>query len=248
MENQAITYETQTYYPLKGFIFVLFYYIIGTAFIIIVARPGHNVTLGAIGWIALMISPILFKKNIQIYLVNRAVISVDNLHFHLTEYGSNDDELKNDLVINWKDIKSYNFSISPDKITTLTINLNTGKRKSFSFKDDKDQDIALKDRSVFSVFYFFAYQYGKENQSGHKIYFKPGFLTTKAGHILICSLFALTIAEIVFHFLVAPDTTFFSVIAAFTFDFIILNTLLKDKKFNKTIIHLRPLSISILSN
>ena len=243
MNNQVVSYESQTVYPLKGFLFYLTFTIVGTTLIIAISRHEHNTAIGAIGWIVIMLCPLLFKKNLQLYLCNKALIVFDKSQIHIAEYSLIKENLINEFTISWNDVKSYNFSISTQKITKLSICLKN-KNKTFYFNDYKDLEQAMKEKSVFSIFFSFVKEFNKGKQPGEQILFEPGFLITKSGDFLLYALIFLAISDLVIHLIISPSTSYFSMIIGFFFVSLVINARLRDLKFYASVRDLEPLTIS----
>lgn len=129
------------------------------------------------------------------------------------------------MTIRWEDILSYEFSFSTTNVTYLTISLNDGSTKRFSFKDEKDQIHSVNELSIFSLFFYYISQFNQANESVKKIIMKPGFLTGKRGGFVICGLVILDVIAITIHFILNPGTVMFSLMSTF----IILGLIVKRK-------------------
>lgn len=224
MDNKTISYNSQTYNPFKSFLIAFPTLIILVTLVIIIARYIHSEAFVVIGWISVCLIPFLFQKNYKKLFTRNVTLNFDNHLFSITEYTLKDNTLVKESTINWVDIQSYKCYFSASNITYIVIYLRNGSRKNFSFTDEKNQEQAMSQKSVFSLFYYFIKQYNL-NSPQEEIYFKPSFLTTKSGLIAIYIIVILAITAIIFHIILQPKTSMFSFMGLF----IILGLIIKRK-------------------
>ncbi len=239
MEKEKVLYSTQTYNVIKASLFALPALIILVAFVMIVARFIHSEAFAVIGWVLACSVPFLFQKAYKRLFTRRVELEFDKQTFLIREYTIKDDELVKELTITWADIQSYKCSFSSSNMVYLVVYFKDGSSKSFSFKDEKSQEQAINEKSVFSIFNYYVSQYNSDKQLEDKIILKAGFLTTKSGAFVLYSLTALAIVGIIIHFLLAPKTFMLS----FMSFFIIMGLLVKrktDKNLYNKINQLEP--------
>ncbi|WP_426324384.1 hypothetical protein [Pedobacter sp. R-06] len=244
MHNKTISYNTKSYNTGKAFLYALPAYLLITLLLISVARLLMMPKLGVVAWIVLSVIPFVFQKKIKLLFTRKIILNFDDKNFKISEFGLQDDELKNEFNYRWEDIKSYRCYFSASSVTYITLYLRDGSSKNLSF-NDKDQNSAVVEESVFSLFYYFVSQYNINKDPDDKIVFKPGFFTTSNGLALIVSLLILAIVLIITHFIVHPKSAMMSLMALF----IILGLFGKRKKdimFKDKLENLEPINIFII--
>jgi len=225
MENKKTLYTSKTYNALKAFLLFLPVYASLIGLIIFISIQLHKPLIAVFGWVIISSVPFLFQKSFKNYFTRRVELEFDNQEFLVKEYNLDTDVLINELNFFWADIQSFKCSFSSSNTIYLVIYLKGGSSKSFSFKDEKDQEEALNEKSVFSIFYYYVRQYNSDKKQEEEITLKPGFLTTKPGAFVLYSLVILAVIGIVIHFVLAPKTFMLS----FMSFFIIMGLLVKRK-------------------
>ena len=237
MENK-IQYSSKSYNVIKATIIALIIFLIPAALIIAIGRYLHNVNF-VYGFIFICIIPFLFKKKFKNLFTRTVNLEFDEKAFIIKEF--NDFILIKETIINWEVIKTYKCSFSSSLTTDIILNLRDGSQKRFSFSDQKNQEQAVSEKSVFSIFHYFVKQYNRSKEVKDQILLQPGFLTTKVGSFVLILLFCAALFGIVAHFFINPKTFKFSFMSLF----IILGLIAKrksDKNFYNRIIQLDPRS------
>ena len=241
MQNDTISYTTKSYNVGKAFLFALPAFILITLLLLLIALKSSAPAIFIVGWIALMTIPFLFQKKFKLLFTRKIILNFDNENFKISGFGLEDNELKNEFNYRWEDIKSYRCYFSASSVTYITLYLRDGSSKNLSF-NDKDQNSAVVEESVFSLFYYFVSRYNTNKDPDDKIVFKPGFFTTSNGLVLIVSLLILAIVLIITHFILHPKSAMMSLMALF----IILGLFGKRKKdimFKDKLENLEPINI-----
>jgi len=237
--DDKILYASQTYNVIKAFLYGFPAFIILVALVIVIGRYIHSEAFVAVGWVSVCSLPFLVQKRYKKLFTRNITLAFDNQGFSISEYTLDGNLLVNDKSINWADMKGYKCYISASNVTYMVIYLQNGSKKSFSFKDEKDQDQAINEKSIFSIVHYFVKQYNSDKEPNAKICIKPPFLVTKSGVFLLYALFALTLLAITLHFIMQPKTSIFSFMGLF----IVLGLMVKrkkDKEFYGKISQLEP--------
>jgi len=224
MENKKTLYNSQTYNPLKAFLYAFPVYALLTGLLILIIRPLHMPGLGVVIWIVISIVPFLFQKRFKEVFTRNIELIFDNQSFIIQEYDIKNGGLIKQATIPWAEMEYFKCSFSSE-VTYLTIGLRDGSTNNLSFKEEKTQEQIINEKSVFSVFYYYVRQYNSDKEPGDKIALKPGFLTTKSGAFVLFGVAILAVVAIVIHFVLAPKTFGLS----FMSFFIIIGLLVKRK-------------------
>ncbi|MET4083348.1 hypothetical protein ABIB40_003319 [Pedobacter sp. UYP30] len=241
MGNKSVTYKSTTYHNGKAFLYGFPIFAFGTLFLLFAAVKIGAFLIFVIGWIALIIIPFFFQKKFKLLFTRNITLDFDNDAVKMIESSTHDDLIKDEITIFWDDIDNYKCYFSVTNVTYLILSFRDGSSKQFSF-NDKEQKFAIKEESVFSLFYASIAKYNLSRADGDKIVFKPGFFTTKGGLVLLYSMLMLAIVLIVLHFIYQPKTATVSVIALV----IILGLFGKRKKdtlFKEQIENLKPIAL-----
>ncbi len=241
MRNEQIFYSSKTYKVIKAFLYGFSIYVCCTGILIFISFKMDTPLIGVIGWILMSTIPFLFQRRFKEFFSVKVDLTFDTLIFSVKEYNLNDKTFIKEESINWSDIESYKCYFTQSNITYIVIYLRNGLTKTFSFSDEKNQEEAIGNKSVFSIFHYFISQYNLGKQKDEMITFKPGFFTTKLGGVVLLSLTSLSVFVIILHFIVDSKTAKFSFMSVF----ILLGLLVKregDKKFYNKISQLEPLS------
>ncbi len=239
MGNKKISYSSQTYNAGKAFLYAAPVYILLIGAVIEIGVYLHRPLIAVAGWVIISSVPFLFQKRFKYIFTRRLELEFDDQAFSIKEYKITDNTFIKEITINWADVKSYKCYFSTSDVTYLVIYLRNGSSKSFSFKDEKSQEQAISEKSVFSILYYFIKQYNLGKQPEEEISFKPAFLTTRLGAFVLSSVIILAIAGIIIHIILQPKNSMFSFVSLF----IILGLVLKRKTdiaFNNKMSHLEP--------
>ncbi len=217
------SYDSELYHIFKATIYILIIYICMILILFPISLYFKKVLILVFGYILISTIPFLFKKRVLSIFTNRVKILFDAEDFSIIEY-NHKEELIKETHIQWNEIESYKFNFLSIKSTEFTLYLKNGSKKHFIFKENKNQEQAINEKSFFSIFYYYIKQYNKENNND-VINLKPGFFTTKLGSIVIFSIFCLSVFGIIIHFFINPKTFKFS----FMSFFIVLGLIAKRK-------------------
>lgn len=240
MNSQTISYKSLTYNAVRAFLFGFPVFILLTLSVIGLAKYLQSFAVALTGWVTLCLVPFIFQKQCRNLFTRRVDLVFDNQMFFLKEYTLKTGELVKDLAIAWGDIKSYKFYFSQSNVTYLVIYLRNGSTEHLSFNDEKNQQQALKEKSIFSIFFYFVKQYNLAKQSEQQIFYEPGFWTSTAGKFTLIGLSFLSIVAIIFHIIFHPETSIFSFMGIFmTLWFVIKRK--TDKEFYNKITQLEAL-------
>lgn len=238
MENIKKSYRSQSYNPLKAFLYCFPIYVLITGVIIVVFRHLHMPAFGVTAWIIVSLVPFLFQIRVKELFTKNIELTFDNQIFIIQEYAIRSGSLLKETNISWAEIQSFKCSFSSG-VTYITIRLRDRSNNNLSFKEGKTQEQILSEKSVFSIFYYYVRQYNRNQLPEDAIVLKPGFLTTKLGALLLYSLTGLAIASIIIHIKLAPRTFMLS----FMSGFIIIGLVVKrknDKDLYNRISQLEP--------
>ena len=78
-------------------------------------------------------------------------------------------------IINWDEIKSYQCNFSNSLTTDIVLFLKDNSKKRFVFLDEKNQDQAIEEKSVFSILHYYITQYNLKQSNNDTIFFKKSF-------------------------------------------------------------------------
>ena len=240
MNNKKVSYESQTYNPVKAFLYVFPIYILLVIIVIGIGVFLRNPIIGGLGWIIISSVPFIFQKRFKEAFTRNIELTFDNQSFLIQEYAIKSGSLTKEITIAWAEIESFKCSFSSG-VTYITICLHDGSTNNLSFKEENTQEQIINEKSVFSLFYYYVRHYNSDKKPEDAITLKTGFLTTKPGAIVIYSLAILAVVGIVIHFVLAPNTFMLS----FMSFFIIIGLLVKrktDKDLYNKISQLNPRS------
>jgi len=221
--EREFQYRSLIYNPVKAFLYFLPSLAAIVTLVILTSRYLQSDAVAVIGWILACSLPFIFQKSFKRLFTSRVELIFNDQYFQINKYKLNKDVLLNELIIYWENLQSYKCNFSSNSFE-LTIILKNGSNYNMSFKEDKTQEQMLFEKSVFSIFSYCVSQYNL-NKNNNKILFEPGYLTTKSGTLLVYILITLAIAEIIIHFLLAPN----SFLLSFMSLFIIIGILVKRK-------------------
>ncbi len=192
------SYQTETYNPSKAFFVFFPIFIMLTVSIIYLAIFVRKPSLVIWGWIILCTVPFLFQKKFQNLFTREAFIEFDYNQFLVKELKR--DILKREILLSWSEIKSYKIDFTASNKTFLTIYLKNNKKHSFIFCDNKNQEQAISEKSVFSIFYFFITHFNS-TQTDEKITITPGFFSTKRGTLVLWIITVIATIAVIINFI-----------------------------------------------
>lgn len=208
MENEKILYNSQTFNPLRAFLYGFSIYALLIGILILIFRQLHMPAFGVVVWIVISSVPFLFQKRVKEVFTRNMELTFDNQSFLIQEYAIKRGSLLKEVTIPWAEMESFKCSFS-SAVTYLTICLHGGSTNNLSFKEEKTQEQIINEKSVFRIFYYYVRQYDSDKKSEGEIALKPGFLTTKSGAFVLYSLAILAIVGIVVYFVLAPKPFMF---------------------------------------
>lgn len=211
-ERDLDTYDSYLYHTGRAVFYGICGMFVLLAAIITISRLLKSETLAVVGGIALFGSPLFLEQRYRGLFTRKARLEFDQYKLVVKEYTRDQDVVKNTMTFPWSSIKAYNFYFTQNDYTCLTLYLKHGPRQGFILKDDKDVDRALDERSVASLFLYFARQYSAENPGANSISFRPAFFTTRVGTILLYLVLALNVGVVIMHIVLRtmPTTLFVS--------------------------------------
>jgi len=224
MDNKKTLYKSQTYNPLKAFLYALPIYTILLGIIFLISMQLHKPALGVVGWIIISSVPFLFQRRFKEVFTRNIELIFDNQSLFIKEYAIGTGSLIKEVTIQWAAMKSFKCSFSSN-VTYLTIGLRNGSTVNLSFKEERTQEQVINEQSVFSIFYYYVRQFNSDKQQEDTIKLKPGFLTTKSGAVVLYGIAILAVVAIVIHVVLAPKTFMLS----FMSFFLIIGLLVKRK-------------------
>ena len=192
------SYQTETYNPSRAFFVFFPIFIVLTLTIIYLARFLHEALFAIVGWIALCTIPFLFQKKFQNLFSREAFLEFDNEKFYVKELKN--DILKRESFILWSETKYYKCNFTESNKTFLTIYLKNGKKYNFIFCDNKNQEQAISEKSVFSIFYFYVTNYNS-TQTDEGITITQGFFSTKQGTVVLWIITIIVVIALIKHFI-----------------------------------------------
>lgn len=228
-------YRTQTFYALHAFAwcFPIITFLVFS--IVFLGRIFQIMLLSVIGPMLVVLLPFLFQKRILKFFTRKAVLNFSSQGFLIQEYSMQNDVFINNISIKWKDIKSYKIYFSESNKTYLTVYLKNNKNKSFSFIDEKNEDEAIREKSVFSILFSFINQYNSNKENDEKIALQPGFLTTKAGTLILYTIVFFVIIAIILHITLQTKTSIAALIMGISSLLGLIGKRASDKRFYKKV-------------
>jgi hypothetical protein len=226
-------YKTEKYNAIKAFVYLFVLFVITMLLVIYLSVKLNMPLLGVIYFICFTIFLFLFKKKILDLFTNRIILEFNEDAFIITETSLKEDNFIDKSTFIWKDIKSYKVYFTPSKLTYLTIYHRNGSSKTYGFKDNKTFQEAIKQESVFNLFYYYVKLFNNNNNA-NKIILAPPFLTSKLGTSVLFSIVGLSIMAACIHIFKAPKSSPFTLIMAFFMILILLGKRKQDKEsYNK---------------
>lgn len=242
MEDKKTNYETKTYDIIKASM-IAFPIGLSCVFILLITGLHYHLNkISAIGLVLIFTIPFLFKQKFIQRFTYKTILTFTKTGFTIKKINYSNEEELIEGQVDWKDINFYKCSLSFSGITNIVIYLKDGKRKNLSFKEDKNQEQTMKEQSAFSLFYHFISAYNLNQSINEHINYKPGYLTTKNGLVMLVIFLIGTMAAIIIQLNFNPKSS----ILSFTGLFIILNLFAKRKKenlFNEKISTLKPIDL-----
>ena len=225
MNKEKIIYITNTYSAVKAALYALPSLILLLVLVMTLARSIHSEAMAVLGSVFVCSFPFLFQKKYKTQFTRRVVLEFDEQGFVIKEHTLKTKTFIKEFAVNWIQIRSYKCSFSSSNMTFLNLYLKDGSLKSFSFKDEKTQEQAIKEKSVFSIFNYYAVNYNSNQVPEDKITLRPSFLTTRLGTIVLYTVGILAVITIVIHHLLESKTFMLSFMSLF----IVLGLLVKRR-------------------
>ena len=202
-------YKSEVYKATQGFLSLWILLILLIFSSIFIGRWLQIPAFIGVTWIiCLFISPFIFEKRIKQIFTKSVFLEFDDLSLSIKTSHLEDKKEKEQLRIEWGEIKSYKFYFSSAKNTILTIYLKEGGIKVWSFKDNKTFQEALNGESIFSIFRTFIKQYNADKDENSKIVLSKGLLNSKTGTTIIYSEAAIILTGFIFHIIMHPQSSF----------------------------------------
>lgn len=195
------TYNTQRYLSGKATLWAFATFIFLSSLLIFLAvifKTGGSFVF--IGFAFLCITPFMFLQRFRKIFTRNVVVEFNSQSFLIKEYGLERGDLMNEFNCRWDDIKYYKCTFSGNKYTSLSIYLKDGVNKNYVFKDNKAENEAIQEESIFSIFYSYISRYNTDKTFNERIFLSPSFLATRLGAICIILLAILGVAAIIFQF------------------------------------------------
>lgn len=140
---------------------------------------------------------------------------MDGNSFSISYLNSEEEYVEKRKIYSWDNIQSYNFYFGEKTptITALTLHFKKGLPKSFNFVDKQFEDTKsfnemLKGECLLTIFCNQMKQYNTGRIEADQIHLSPGFFASKTGSISIYLIAALITLAIIFHLIVAPKSSF----------------------------------------
>ena len=219
-----IIYKTKLYNVTRAFLCAFPAYLVVIFFIFFV---GHYFLIPFfipfILFIAFNIIIFSFQNLFKSIFTSKIILEFTDEMFLVNVYNHKDVLIKN-YSYDWSDIQSYKVYFSKTDITFLTIYLKGNKSKTFPFKDEKDEETAANENSVFSIFYFYVKEYNKSIANEDSIVVSKGFLNTRNGTITIYVFVVIAVFDILLNIMYKPKDSMLFILMGL---FVVIGLLLK---------------------
>lgn len=159
----------------------------------------------AIILMAALFSPLFYAKRLKAHYTYFANLSFDETAF--TCILSKDKTLKNNTYCyKWSEINSYKFYFSAGKYTSLVIYPKIGKRKTFTFWDNKTEKESIENNSIFSIFRNHVKRFNQLNPT-EEITLVPNLFATRLGFVILWIITLMAITAIGAHIVKPSKST-----------------------------------------
>jgi hypothetical protein len=209
-------YKTKNYNGNVAFFFLFIIVIFGVVFSIYLLKLLDTPPLlGVILSMSILVSPLFFKQKIMAFYTKNTTIRLIDESIVILYYGMDEKNILKEKRYPLILLKSYNFDFggSRPQLTALNLHFKKGLPKTFNFidkefKDSKSFTEMLKNECFVTFFYSYVKQYNINKEEDDKIKMVPGFFATKTGTIIIYCIAVLIIIAIVLHLIIAPKSSF----------------------------------------
>ena len=147
-------------------------------------------------FLALTFGSFLFIKIVMNYFTRKVLIRLENDKISLDILKLKDDNNESFVNYSFFDIKSYNIQFPTSKFACLTLNLNSGSKKEFSFLTRRFNDSQSDTDKVIESIHTSFKKFNIQHKQTKTIQFKPSFYASKKGLYTIASLVLLSIIPI----------------------------------------------------
>ncbi|WP_198170104.1 hypothetical protein [Mucilaginibacter arboris] len=173
----------------------------------------------------------MFLQRFRKIFTRNVIVEFNSQSFLIKEYALKRGDLMHEFNCRWDDIKYYKCTFSSNKYTSISIYLKDGVNKNYVFKDNKAENEAIQEESIFSIFYSYISRYNTDKTFNERIFLSPSFLVTRLGTICIILLAILGIASVLFQFLYAGKLLPLSSLMGFS---MLLQLIIRRGNYKKT--------------
>ena len=203
MRRCEIEYQTTSYDVGRATLVALPTFIISTLLLLLIGVKLGSPWIFVIGWVGLCTVPFFYQKKFKLAFTRKVSLIFNEVGMTVNEFGKKNCLLKKKTSLRWADIKAYKCYFSASNVTFITLYPHRGLPKNFFF-NDKDQETAVVQESVFSIFYAFVSNHNSLKLEENKINFRVGFFTTTVGLIVILTLLLIAIGLITYFMMYRP--------------------------------------------
>lgn len=189
-------YKTELYKDNTKFLLILLildFALIG--FFIYIGRVYNLKLLGLFMLVLLLVLPIIISKNVKKEFKRNATLNFSETTFCVRSFSPKTNMITNEEEYLWHDINAFRFYFSQKLTTSLTIYLNTGKKRTFIFLDKKTYEESIAEESVVSNFLNYVGKFNQDLPADEKIKLTGGFIVSKmAGFLIYIQIFLIVFA------------------------------------------------------
>ena len=131
------------------------------------------------------------------YFTRKILVHLDNDKISFDVFKLKDDTKEYNVAYSYFDIKSYNIKFPTSRFACLTLNLNSGSKKEFSFLTEQRNVSQHNTNKVIESIHTSFKRFNIEHNKLKTIEFKPSFYASQKGFYTIASLVLLSIISIV---------------------------------------------------
>ncbi len=241
MESKKVTYCTKLFNPVKCSFYSWLVLMLGIFLILTIVRSLQSeiaIYILVPIWISM---PLFFQEKIKDLFRNKVKLGIDEKAVTISILDRMD-VVQKETTFYWDEIKSYKFYFSQTNVSFLTIYFKNGSSNSFTFVDEKTQEKAIKEKSVFSIFHYFVSVYNQGKEADDSIAFTPGLYNTKAGVIGVVSFFSIILISIFASLKYKPDMVVVPALFGVSMFLALLGKRVGDNNMKKAIDQLTPRS------
>lgn len=222
----AHSIESYTINSKKYTLFIIIYLFGGTGLVLLLGLILNSPTSGVIGYIIIMLSPFILKKQFRKKFIKKATLKFDKERLLIKQFNVETNASEGMVVYGFNEIDSYKiFSSTKNDLSKLTLKSIDGRKIKYTFINQKhdcsENDIAFVIRRCIR-------EYNMEKGEDGKISLIPNLFATKAGQFYIVVLTVLLGVAIIMQLIYKPKTIPFSLFAALAFYLQILVQRKKD--------------------